>query len=241
MEILFHSDTNDLLGVAEVRAIVSDGLRACSLIQRAWLGEPRAIAAMHIGFWPFVREFELAIDKATLPRRPLRERFGAEDFRHKFVSLAEEVREMKREEGSHAAHWKKDADCFGVSDLEGPVVPAIQKLIDLSYTKDLPQFFSVLAGTEFVAEELATYLLSSPEFTGQSSRKRWVWGEVHTIPHDGGPSHLEIDLDLARAYQAVPDPEAIRRMVLETGFIFADAANEIAELYLTDEALLAAE
>jgi hypothetical protein len=196
---------------------------------------------MHIGFWPFVREFELAIDKATLPRRPLRERFGSEDFRQKFVSLAEEVREMKREEGSHAAHWKKDADCFGVTDLEGPVVPAVQKLIDLSYTKDLPLFFSVLAGTEFVAEELSSFLLSSPEFVRQSSRKRWVWGEVHTMPHGDGPSHLEIDLDLARAYQPVPDPEAIGRMVLEAGFLFADAANEIGELYLTDEARVAAE
>jgi hypothetical protein len=241
MDILFHFDTSELLQVDQLRAAAAEGIRACPLIQRAWLGEPKAIAALHIGFWPFVREFELAIDKATLPRKPLRERFGSEDFRQKFVSLAEEVREMKREEGSHAAHWKKDAQCFGIADLEGPVLPGVQKLIDLSYTKDLTLFFSVLAGTEFVAEELAAFLLSSQDFARQSSRNRWVWGEVHTIPHDGGPSHLEIDLDLARAYQPTPNPEVIRTMVLETIVVFADAAREIGQYYLADEELLAAE
>ncbi len=241
MDILFHNDTAERLGVADLRLAAAQGIRACPLIQRAWLGEPNAIAALHIGFWPFVREFEQAIDKATLPRRPLRERFGSADFRQKFVALAEEVREMKREEGSHAAHWKKDAQCFGIEDLSGPVVASVQKLIDLSYTKDLPLFFSVLAGTEFVAEELASFLLTSPEFLRQSSRGRWVWGEVHTIPHDGGPSHLEIDLDLARAYQETPDLEHIRKMVLETVVLFAECANDIGHRYLSDETLLAAE
>jgi hypothetical protein len=241
MNILFHSDTSELLGVSELRAATSEGLRACPLLQRAWLGEPNAIAAMHIGFWPFVTEFEVAIDKAVLPRRPLRERFGAAEFRQKFLTLAGEVREMKEEEGSHAAHWKKDAQCFGISDLTGPIVPGVQKLIDMSYSKDLTQFFCVLAGTEFVAEELSTFLLSSPEFLRQSSRNRWVWGEVHTSHHHDGPSHLEIDLDLARAYQATPSLEEIRRMVMETAWLFNDAANDIARCYLADDNLMAAE
>jgi hypothetical protein len=241
VDILFHSDTTELLGVADLRAAAAEGIRACPLIQRAWLGEPNAIAALHIGFWPFVREFEVAIDKATLPRRPLRDRFGAVEFRQKFGALAEEVREMKREEGSHAAHWKKDAQCFGISDLEAPVVTGVQKLIDISYTKDLTLFFCVLAGTEFVAEELSSFLLSSPEFICQSNRNRWVWGEVHTAHDHDGPSHLEIDLDLARAYQPSPAPEGIRKMVLETVVLFAEAANDIGRCYLAEESLLAAE
>jgi hypothetical protein len=111
----------------------------------------------------------------------------------------------------------------------------------MSYTKDLTLFFSVLAGTEFVAEELASFLLSSPDFIRQSSRHRWVWGEVHTSHDHDGPSHLEIDLDLARAYQPSPSPETIRGMVLDTIVLFAEAANEIGRCYLAEEDLLAAE
>jgi hypothetical protein len=61
------------------------------------------------------------------------------------------------------------------------------------------------------------------------------------MPHGDGPSHLEIDLDLARAYQPTPSPDSIRTMVLDTIVLFAEAANDIGRVYLTDQELIAAE
>jgi len=87
----------------------------------------------------------------------------------------------------------------------------------------------VLAGTEFVAEELSAYLTRQPAYLQQFSRKRWIWGEVHLIPHDDGPSHLEIDLDLARAYSE-DDRSAKARIeaaIVETITLYARSANEI--------------
>jgi hypothetical protein len=147
-------------------------------------------------------------------------------MRRVFVRMARSVREMKSEEGSHAAHWRKDAECLGIRELGNDCVPAVQALIDSAYTKNLPRFFATLAGTEFIAEELARFLVDSEDFTNLFTRRRWVWGEVHLAPHDG-PSHLEIDLDLARAYDNGTSPAAIERMVLETMSLFRKAADEV--------------
>jgi hypothetical protein len=52
---------------------------------------------------------------------------------------------------------------------------------------------------------------------------------VHTIPHDDGPSHLEIDLDLTRAYSSDDDAASIRQMVLDTIHQFGKASREVFE------------
>ncbi|HAO34326.1 MAG TPA: hypothetical protein PLP22_10120 [Candidatus Competibacter sp.] len=230
--LFFHDNANYFAG-SELRAMAREGIRATSLIRRAGCGDRRAAEALHIGFWPFVREFELAIDKQHLPRDPLQQRFANASrarVNQTFIELAKAVAAMKQEEGSHASHWKKDAQCLGLASLEGPpVVPSVQALIESSYSKDLPHFFSVLAGTEFVAEELSAYLTRQPAYLQQFSRKRWIWGEVHLIPHDDGPSHLEIDLDLARAYSE-DDRSAKARIeaaIVETITLYARSANEI--------------
>jgi hypothetical protein len=142
---------------------------------------------------------------------------------------------MKQEEGSHAAHWRKDSEELGITDLAAPMAPAVRELIDDAYSTDLPRFFSVLAGTEFIAEELSALLISSPLFTGLFDRKRWMWGEVHLAPHDDGPSHLEIDLDLALAYSdGAPDAAmSIEGMVEETISLFGRAAEQISSLGYT--------
>ena len=135
---------------------------------------------------------------------------------------------MKREEGNHAAHWQEDASCLGLNDLEGPIVPSVQKLIADAHTADQVYFFSVLAGTELVAEELSAFLVRAEKFLDLFNRKRWTWGEVHLIPHDDGGSHLDIDLDLARAYLAKgEDSESIGRSVIGTIELFAQAAREV--------------
>lgn len=86
------------------------------------------------------------------------------------------------------------------SELGAPLADGVRDLIVEAYLPDHVRFFAVLAGTEFIEEELGALLVKAPKFVDLFDRKRWAWGEVHLFPHDEGPSHLEIDLDLARAY-----------------------------------------
>lgn len=224
---LFHADNPAYFDIDHLRRSATELVRGLRLLRKARTGDKTAAIALKIGFWPFVHEFELAIDQQVLPREPLTRKFGDNIMRRVFVRMARAVREMKSEEGSHAAHWRKDAECLGVRDLGNDCVPGVQALIDRAYTKNLPNFFSMLAGTEFIAEELARFLIESDDFTNLFTRRRWVWGEVHLAPHEDGPSHLEIDLDLARAYDASATPSSIQRAVLDTVLLFGRAADEV--------------
>lgn len=230
---LFYDDDYEFLGIERLRAAARNGVESSSLMRRAARGEKDAAVALHVGFWPFVREFEVAIDKRRYPPAPLRRKFRRERVHRVFADLAAAVKTMEMKEGSHAAHWRKDAECIGLATLDGPIVPGIRTLIDASYSKDLPCFFSMLAGTEFVAKEISAFLTKRPVYTNLFSRKRWAWGDVHLIPHDDGPSRLEIDLDLARAYSA-DDATARSRipaMIAETIGLFDKAAREVETAY----------
>ncbi|HEX4114230.1 MAG TPA: hypothetical protein VH020_16975 [Stellaceae bacterium] len=55
---------------------------------------------------------------------PLRQKFGAKFANQVFLDLSEAVREMKKEEGSHAAHWRKDAECLGIRNSGLPLPTA---------------------------------------------------------------------------------------------------------------------
>jgi hypothetical protein len=225
---LFHEDNDTYFDFNYLRRSATDLVRGLRLLRKAKSGDKAAAIALKIGFWPFVREFEFAIDQQAMPREPLAAKFGDSGMRRIFVGMARAVREMKSEEGSHSAHWRKDAECLGVRDLGDECLPGVQALIDRAYTKNLPSFFAMLAGTEFIAEELSRFLIESDDFVNMFSRRRWVWGEVHLAPHEDGPSHLEIDLDLARAYAATTaGPAAIQRMVLDTIDLFGRAADEV--------------
>ena len=235
---LFHQDNQHSFDIDKLRQQTAQVVRRSNLICRAHDGDHDAAVALKIGFWPFVSEFEHAIDQQPLPRLPLVNRFGEQRVRQVFVRIARAVRDMKQEEGSHAAHWRKDAQCLGIDDLSGPCVSALDGLIARSYTKHLPKFFATLAGTEFIAEELSSFLANSRKFTDLFTRKRWIWGEVHLAPHDNGPSHLEIDLDLARAYAASSDTREIEEMVLDTVALFGRAADQV-EAALLPELMVA--
>lgn len=235
---LFHEDNQYSFAIDSLRQQTAQVVRRSSLIRRAHAGEYEAAVALKIGFWPFVSEFEHAIDQQSLPRLPLVNRFGEQRVRRVFVRIARSVRDMKQEEGSHAAHWRKDAQCLGINDLSGPCAPSLKALIERSYTKYLPAFFATLAGTEFIAEELSSFLAGSQRYTNLFSRRRWIWGEVHLAPHDHGPSHLEIDLDLARAYAASSDTTEIEEMVLGTVALFGRAADQV-EAALLPELMVA--
>ena len=235
--LLFYPDTSRLIGSEELRATARNEVRSSRLICAAHEGSRQAAEALHIGFWKFVREFEVAIDSQSLRRRPLQQKFGTERTKTAFRDLAEAVRDMKKEEGSHAAHWRKDAACLGLSPAsleQGPDIEPVDKLVESAYTDDLPRFFSVLAGTEYIAEELAAFLGQSSAYTSLFSRKRWIWGEVHTIPHDDGPSHLEIDLDLARAYLASDDDiPLVQQMMADTIRLFGRASQGVFDTLVT--------
>jgi hypothetical protein len=231
---LFHKDNLEFFNVRRLRRRASQVVRQSSLIGRAWRGDRDAAVALKTGFWPFVREFEVAIDRQFLPRQALMERFGDRRARRVFIGMTRAVRDMKREEGSHAAHWMKDARCLGVAEIDGPCVPGVRALIERSYTKHLPAFFATLAGTEFIAEELSRFLVGSKRFTDLFSRKRWMWGEVHLAADEDGPSHLDIDLDLARAYGTAADAAEIEKMVLDTIALFSRAADDVEDMLLPE-------
>lgn len=238
---LFYADDAAYFDTAAMRRQAREMIAGLPLIQRAGAGELEAAEALHLGFWPFVREFEIAIDNQMLPREPLRAKFATSglDVRRVFSGLARAIATMKDEEGSHAAHWRKDAACLGLESLEGPVLAPVRRLIDAAYTKDLPSFFALLAGTEFVAEELSAYLTKRRPYLDLFSRRRWIWGEVHLAPHDEGPSHLEIDLDLARAYSSADNASSkamIESTVTQTIRMFEAAALQVEERLIGEHA-----
>lgn len=223
---LFHDDDFSFFDADALRRAAAWEIAVSPLIGRAAHGDRTAIVALHRGFWPFVSAFERAIDEHVLPRRPLQERFGHAQFAETFVGLAREVKHMREEEGSHAALWEDDADAFGIGELDGPIVGGVQALIDQAYASDHTRFFCALAGTEFIAEELSRRLVQSAAFTSASALGRWKWGEVHLAAHEGH-SHLEIDLDLARAYSPDASSEALSALVLETIHLFGRAAAQV--------------
>lgn len=198
---LFHSDNATFFDQALLRSEARAIVRRAPLIQQAAAGDRVATETLHTHFWPFVREFEHAIDRHALPREPLEARFaGQRDVRRTVTALARAVREMKEEEGSHAAHWAEAGRNLGMPSLDAPVLPAVQTLVNAAHAPDMTTFFAVLAGTEFIAEELSAYLVASPAYTALFKGGRWSWGEIHLVAHEDSPSHLDVDLDLARAY-----------------------------------------
>jgi hypothetical protein len=231
---LFHADNVAFFDLSALRWGAAETVRQLSLIRHTAEGDLAAAVGLKVGFWPFVREFELAIDRQSLPRQPLVDKFGEQRVRRVFGGIARAVRDMKQEEGSHAAHWMQDARCLGINDFADPCIAGVRALIARAYTKDLSGFFSMLAGTELMAEELARYLVSSKSFTDLFTRRRWVWGEVHLIGAEHGPSHLDIDLDLARAYQASGRAADIEAMVRDTFALFARAADEVVATLLPE-------
>jgi hypothetical protein len=233
---LFHDDTASVLAVHELRAAARHEVERSSLICRAAAGEWAAAAALHRGFWYFVREFEFAIDKhadvIAGSRQMLREKYGEANVRRVFAGLHRVVRKMKEEEGSHAEHWREDAKGLRIHDLDAsPIVTGVRELVESAYTRELPRFFSVLAGTELIAEELSRYLVGQPGFTRLFIGMHWVWGEIHLEPHEDGPSPLDIDLDLARAFTPEDGAEHIFEMVHETIRQFGKAARDVETLF----------
>lgn len=224
-------DRKALRAQARAEVVGAPLLRACSA------GDPAAVRALLQGAWPFVEGFERAIDLQVkrLPIRPLIARFGHARITHFFAQARAAVREMREEEGSHSALWRDSADGLGVDLNRVEPVEGVRALLEGAGATDPVEFFCWLAGTEYIAEELAAYLCDSPAFVGSFPDRRWHWGEAHTRQHQGA-SHLEIDEDLARAYHPASNP-AIAGAALSTSIrrcirMFGASATDIMAYYL---------
>lgn len=264
---LFHQDNQAYFDMARLENAAYEMLSNCSLICRARDGDRAAAIALSRGFWPFTRDFEKAIDRransANLPRQPLYEKFGRLRTRESLVGSARSIKnlldseiagifegarsnlmEMQKDEFRHSKHWEADARNLGISYnvLQAvPALPLVQRLIDGTTAGDLVEFFAgALASTEFVAEALGAMLAASPAYTSLFDRKRAIWMEVHTVPHDGEPSHEEIVMDFARAYDNSGSPARIEELVIQGIDLFGAAALEV-ETYFKSEMAAAAE
>ncbi|MBV9082133.1 MAG: hypothetical protein JOZ62_05620 [Acidobacteriaceae bacterium] len=237
-EFLFAEPVVDrkfLRAQARAEVVGAPLLRACSD------GDPAAVRALVQGAWPFVEAFESAIDLQVkrLPIRPLMARFGQVRIKHFFAQARAAVREMREEEGSHAALWRDSADELGVDLNHVEIVQGVRALLEGAEAADPVEFFCWLAGTEYIAEELAAYLCGSPAFVNSFRNGRWRWGEAHTRQHEGA-SHLEIDEDLARAYHPAADPAiaaaALSAWIKRCFGMFGASATDIMAYYLTNAA-----
>lgn len=199
--------SNSVVDRRALRALAREEVSTSPLIRACASGNLRATRSLLEGFWPFVQAFERAIDfqVGRLPIKPLIQRFGQEKVRNFFSEARAAVREMHEEEGSHAELWREGAEAIGaILDADAPS-QGVTALLQNAKTSDPVEFFCWLAGTEYIAEELAAYLCQSTAFVGLFPERRWTWGDAHIAEHDG-PSHLEIDEDLARAYHPAMDP-----------------------------------
>ena len=263
----FHYDNQSYFDMARLENAAYETLTNSSLICRARDGDRAAAIALSRGFWPFTRDFEKAIDRransANLPRQPLYSKFGRNKAREALTGSARSVKnlldseitgifeearnnlvDMQKDEFRHSKHWEADARNLGVSlnVLQSvPALPLVQRLIDGTESGDLVEFFAgALASTEFIAEALGAMLAASPAYTNLFERRRAIWMEVHTVPHDGEPSHEEIVMDFARAYDDSDTPERIEQLVLGGIELFGAAAEEV-EAYFGRDMSIAAE
>jgi len=225
---------NTVVDADALRAVAREEVRNNQLIRAAAEGNLDAARVLHIGFWPFVVAFEGIIDTRPIQRQPLQKRFGDEVTMAILRFARKEVEVMKEEEGSHAIAWRGDSFRLGITQAEldkAPYVPEVVRLIEMPQERNLDWFFCVLAGTEFIAEELSRYLVDSLPFTQLIRGGHWRWGEIHLADHHEGPSHLELDLDLARAYTVEEEDKAAAQQLsdytLQTIKQFGRAADDV--------------
>src|SRR5206468_3944592 len=100
---------------AALRARARAEVAGAALLRECAAGHLAAVQAMLLGAWPFVEAFETAIDLQVkrLTIRPLIARFGQARVKRFFEQARAAVREMREEEGSHAALWRASAAAVG--------------------------------------------------------------------------------------------------------------------------------
>ena len=125
---------------------------------------------------------------------------------------------MQKDEFRHSKHWEADARNLGLSYemlQAGQTLPLVQRLIDKTATDDLVVFFAgALASTEFIAEALG----EAGHGAGLYAPVRQATGDLDGgphVPHYGEPSHEDIVMDFARAYDDSGSPQRIEDLVIQ--------------------------
>ena len=200
---------NDRLGHSEeLRRYAVKEVVGLPIIQRCGKGESKALEALLCGFWRFVLEFQNVVRNETrFPMDPLYSRYGRQKVVLMMRATKSVLNSMSEEEGMHADVWRKGAVEVGFqeNDMTRYEVPAVKYLIDVTRIfgtseEHMYLFFCHLAATEYVAEEISRYLVAQNQFLACFPiSRRWQWGDIHLMEHSDGPSHREIDEDLAIA------------------------------------------
>jgi hypothetical protein len=229
--LLFDSPFADR---GELRRYARLQVESSPLIQACCRSDVAAVQAFKVGFWPFVRDFGNAIDTHPFPLRPLFTQFGRERTRRYLALISGSVKAMAREEGEHAHWWREAALDIEISlaDDAKPLT-SVDALLSMTNDKSMFVFLCHLAGTEYIAEELSRVLCASTPFLNLFQNCRWSWGDAHLMAHEG-PSHLDIDEDLACAFGIVEFKsddcrvrEEMMRTIKTTEDAFFTAADEI--------------
>lgn len=245
---LFYGESKTPFVNAEaLKALAHGTIAASPLMQLVYAGNRAAIEALLIGYWYFVYQFEVGIDRRAKElfryRKQLLARFG--DFAETFRSIAKAVAEMKQEEGVHAKIWQADALRFGISSIQSETLAeGVRELVESAEIAPLWKHYCVLGGTEDIAVALSERAKDSPQFLSAFSNGRFLWGETHLLPDPPGrPSHHEIDRDLARALYAVEFPKAtddearkaLQSAEADTIRLFGKAADDVYRLFGLDK------
>lgn len=250
---MFYSDNYEFFNITELRDKAYFTTLNSPLIRRCMDGDLEGAKALSVGFWPFVSTFEKAIDirltTGGLTRQPLFEKFGKlNTYKHifsiskiiknleeseiefAFSSAQESLKDMQLEEMTHAAYWLKDAENLELNREildSARSTTSIENLISAAKSPNLVKFFALLGGTEFIAEAVASLLAYNKAYTQLFAKKRAIWMEIHTIPEPEGKSHLDIDLDLMRAYSKSEDSRELQNLLLDVIKLFGVATVEI--------------
>ena len=178
-----------------IREYVFEQVRSSSIMMRCAEGDRAEIKKLFEGLWPFVNGFWGFIEKQVPSPLRLSKFYRYNPIRTS--AIVKQLRSMSKEEGDHAELWRSGyADLFdqGIPPVSRPSL--VEPLMELGERPaSMAEFFSFLAGTEFVAEEVSKYFLESKPFSKLFSACTWKWGDAHLEWHY--PSHLHIDIDLA--------------------------------------------
>jgi|GEM_PF-1922119 len=224
------------------------------LMQQCIAGDLRAFQLLLWAYWPFVRGFEQAIDRHQFTRQELVARFGKKRAVDAFRSMAPMLstledqesialiggillQEMRDDEQGHAKQWLRDGLELGIdlNTLREADIPLVSALLTQANTTDHVRFFSMLAATEYIAEMISEHVCASPLARALFvKRNNWGWGVIHTTPHGDHPSHLQMDIDWARAYASEDRAsEYIEHLIASGITLFGAAAyDSLAHLHL---------
>lgn len=227
--------------VTHLNEVARETVASMGLITHCAEGSTECYRALLVGFKYYVNGFDVAIARNYLrmmQRDRLARLYGPGAAAAHVESAVQTMRERSSEEGEHSKIWRQDIRTHNFDSRSGIVLPGVKLLLQYAYVDDPCLWFAHLATTEFVARWLAVRLYSSPPFMEKFfPTGRWEWGHIHLEPEDltktpparhASPgSHLDMDLDEARARHLLTLPAQTARSRLEE-------ADSVVTLFIED-------